>query len=84
MRLFAGGATTPLVVKILTKEHWVKIENLRNFARNFALSRGKIVIKVARIFNFYPGLFISNFHHQGGCGATCKYSHHVENFDTVV
>ena len=28
MRLFAGGATTPLVVKIWTKQPWVKIENL--------------------------------------------------------
>ena len=28
MRLFAGSATTPLVVKILTKQLWVKIENL--------------------------------------------------------
>ena len=26
MRLFAGGATTPLVVKILTKQPWVKTE----------------------------------------------------------
>ena len=42
MRLFAGGATTPLVVKIWTKQPWVKIENSRNFDRNFALSRGKI------------------------------------------
>ena len=22
--------------------------------------------------NFHPGLFSSNFHHQGGFGATCK------------
>ncbi len=42
MRLFAGGATTPLVVKIWTKQPWVKIEYLRNFDRNFALFRGKI------------------------------------------
>ena len=42
MRLFPGGATTPLVVKIGTKQPWVKIENLRNFDRNFALYRGKI------------------------------------------
>ena len=28
MRLFVGGATTPLVVKIWTKQPWVKIENL--------------------------------------------------------
>ena len=26
MRLFAGGATTPLVVKIWTKQPWVKIK----------------------------------------------------------
>ena len=25
-----------------------------------------------QIFNFHLGLFSSNFHHQGGCGATCK------------
>ena len=42
MRLFAGGATTPLVVKIWTKQPWVKIENLRDFDRNFVLFRGKI------------------------------------------
>ena len=42
MRLFAGGATTPLVVKILTKQPWVKIGNLRDFDLNFSLSRGKI------------------------------------------
>ena len=41
-RLFAGGTTTPLVVKILTKQPWVKIENLHNFDCNFALFRGKI------------------------------------------
>ena len=41
MRLLAGGATTLLVVKILTKQPWVKIENLHDFDRNFALSRGK-------------------------------------------
>ena len=28
MRLYGGGATTPLVVKIWTKQPWVKIENL--------------------------------------------------------
>ena len=32
----------PLVVKIGTKQPWVKIENLRNFDRNFMLFRGKI------------------------------------------
>ena len=42
MRLFAGGATTPLVVKIWTKQPWVKIENLCDFDCNFALFRGKI------------------------------------------
>ena len=42
MRLFPGGATTPLVVKIGTKQPWVKIENLRNFDRDFALFRGQI------------------------------------------
>ena len=42
MRLFAGGVTTPLVVKIWTKQPWVKIEYSRNFDHNFALFRGKI------------------------------------------
>ena len=42
MRLFAGGTTTPLVVKIWTKQPWVKIENLCDFDHNFALFRGKI------------------------------------------
>jgi len=63
MRLFAGGATTPLVVKIWTKQPWVKIENLHDFECNFVLFRGiwlwscyifkhEIAIKVARISNF--------------------------------
>jgi len=42
MRLFAGGATTPLVVKIWTKQLWVKIENSRDFDRDFALFRAKV------------------------------------------
>ena len=42
MRLFVGSATTLLVVKIWTKHPWVKIENSRNFDRNFVLFRGKI------------------------------------------
>ena len=42
MRLFAGGATTPLVVKIGTKQPWVKIEHSRDFDRDFALFRGQI------------------------------------------
>ena len=42
MRLFSGGATTPLVVKIWTKQPWVKIENLRIFDHNFSPLRGKI------------------------------------------
>ena len=42
MRLFAGGATTPLVVKILTKQPWVKIENFCNFDYDFTLFTGKI------------------------------------------
>ena len=29
IRLFAGGARAPLVVKILIKQPWVKIKNLR-------------------------------------------------------
>ena len=44
MRLFAGGATTPLVVKIWTKQPWFEIENLHNFDYYFALSRGKILL----------------------------------------
>jgi len=42
MRLFAGGTTTLLVVKIWTKQPWVKIEYLHNFDRDFALFRDKI------------------------------------------
>ena len=42
MRSFSGGSTTPLVVKIWTKQPWVKIENSRNFDCNFVLFRGKI------------------------------------------
>ena len=42
MRLFAGGAITPLVVKIWTKEPWVKIEILCNFHCNFILFKGNI------------------------------------------
>ena len=44
MRLFAGGAKTPLVVKIWTKHPWVKIEYLRNFNRDFAPFIGKILL----------------------------------------
>ena len=55
-RLFAGGATTPLVVKIWTKQPWVKIENLRNFDHNFALSRGKILLWL--FYNFFCVVFI--------------------------
>ena len=40
--IFAGGNTTPQVVKILNKQPWVKIENLRIFDHNLALFRGKI------------------------------------------
>ena len=42
MRLFAGGATTPLVVKIWTKQPLGKIEYLGSFDCNFVLFRGKI------------------------------------------
>ena len=42
MRLFAGGATTPLVVKIGTKQPWVKIENLSPLA-----------LKTAQTFNYF-------------------------------
>ena len=51
MRLFAGGATTPLVVKIWTKQPWVKIQKLCNFDCNFALSRGKIWLW--QFYNFF-------------------------------
>ena len=54
MRLFAGGATTPLVVKIWTKQPWVKIENSRNFDRNFVLFRGKIWLWI--FYNFFCGM----------------------------
>ena len=56
MRLFAGGATTPLVVKIWTKQPWVKIEYLRNFDRNFALFKGKIWLWL--FYNFICGLIL--------------------------
>ena len=46
MGSFSGGATTPLVVKIWTKQPRVKIENSRNFDCNFALSRGKIWLRL--------------------------------------
>ena len=51
MRLFAGGATTPLVVKIWTKQPWVKIENSCDFDRNFTLFRGKIWLLL--FYNFF-------------------------------
>ena len=51
MRLFAGGATTPLVVKIWTKQPWVKIENWHKFVCNFVLSRGKIWLCL--FYNFF-------------------------------
>ena len=41
MRLFAGGTTTPLVVKIWTKQPWVKIEYLCNFDCNFCYLEAK-------------------------------------------
>ena len=53
MKLFASGATTPLVVKIRTKQPWVKIENLRNFHHNFALFIGKIDYSYFIIFLRY-------------------------------
>ena len=55
MRLFAGGATTPLVVKIGTKQPWVKIENL---ATLIAISR---YLKAT----FDYGYFIIFFLHYG-------------------
>ena len=51
MRLFAGGTATPLVVKIWTKQPWVKIENSCNFDCNFALFRGKIWLWL--FYNFF-------------------------------
>ena len=51
MRLFAGGATNPLVVKIWTKQLWVKIENSCNFDCNFALFTGKIWLWL--FYNFF-------------------------------
>ena len=51
IRLFAGCTTTPLVVKIWTKQPWVKIEYSRNFDRNFALFRGKIWLWL--FYNFF-------------------------------
>ena len=40
--LFSGSATTPLVVKIWTKQPWLKIKNSHDFDRDFALFKGKI------------------------------------------
>ena len=40
--IILGGATTPLVVKIWSKQPMVKFENFCDFDSNFALSRGKI------------------------------------------
>ena len=39
---FASGANVSLVAKNGTKQPWVKIENLCDFDRDFALFRGKI------------------------------------------
>ena len=64
---FSGGATTPLVVKNLTKQPWLKIENLRYFDRDFALSRGKIWLCI-----FYT--FLSLWFHD----STQKISSHFE------
>ena len=41
MRLFAGGATTTLVLKIWTKQPWVKIEYSRNIDRNLRYLEAK-------------------------------------------
>ena len=51
--LFAGGTTIPLVMKIWTKQPWMKIENLHNFDRNFAVCRGKIWLWLFYIFLHY-------------------------------
>ena len=51
MDSFLGGTTTPLVVKIWTKQPWVENENLRDFDRNFAQSRGKIWLWL--FYNFF-------------------------------
>ena len=59
MRLFPGGATTPLVVKIGTKQPWVKIENSRNFDRNFALFRGQIWLWL--YYNFFCVMVLTFF-----------------------
>ena len=65
IRLFAGGATTPLVVKIGTKQPWVKIEYSRNFDRNFALFGGKIWLGL--FYNFFcvmvPRFYTKNSSH---------------------
>ena len=51
IRLFAGGTTTPLVVKIWTKQPCVKMKNLPNFNHNFKLFRGKIWLWL--FYNFF-------------------------------
>ena len=52
MGSFSGGAITTLVVKNWTKQPWLKIENLRDFDRDFTLSRGKIWLWLFHTF-FY-------------------------------
>ena len=39
--LFASGTNVSLVAKNGTKQPWVKIENSRNFDRDFTISRDK-------------------------------------------
>jgi len=55
MRLFAGGTTTPLVVKQLG----VKIENLRDFDHDFALFRAKIWLWL--FYNFIWVMVLKKF-----------------------
>ena len=53
IRSFASGATAYLVVKIWTKQPWVKIENLCNFDHSFALCRGQFDYGYFIIFLHY-------------------------------
>ena len=65
MRLFAGGATTPLVVKIWTKQPLVKIENLHKFDHDFAVFKGKIWQWL--VYNFFALCFQNSTQKISSC-----------------
>ena len=47
-----------MVVKIWTKQPWVKIENLHNFDPNFALSIGKNLLQLFLHFLCYASIIL--------------------------